>query len=124
MKLSLSLRVILAAVLVAGMAMAADVTGKWTGDVNGPDGGAMQISFTLKQEGAKVTGSVEGPGGNIPIQDGKMDGDILTFTITFDGGGGGMKIAHEAKVNGDEMTLTVKMEGQSGPGSMKLKRVK
>ena len=114
--------------LAAGLALAADVTGKWTGEVAGPDGGGMSIALNLKQDGSKLTGSVEAPGGQVmEIQDGKIDGDKISFAVSFDGGGGAMKVAHEGTVAGDEITLHIKMEGgQEGGhgGPIKLKRAK
>jgi autotransporter translocation and assembly factor TamB len=112
--------------LTAGVALAADVTGKWTGEMNGPDGNSMTLTFNFKQDGAKLTGTVEGPGGQaLEVKDGKVDGDKISFVISLDGGGGEMKILHEGTISGDEITLNVKMEGGPGDGpggSLKLKR--
>jgi hypothetical protein len=120
---------ILCAVLLAlaGAAFAADVSGKWTGDVSGPDGGSMTITYNFKQDGAKLTGTVEGPAGAIEIKDGKVDGDKISFTITFDAGGGDMKVVHEGTVKPEEIALNFKMEGGPGDGPsgpITLKRVK
>ena len=101
---------------------AADITGKWSAQMNGPDGGGMTMTFTFKQSGTKLTGTMDGPGGEpLQIQDGKVDGDKISFAISFNE----MKIVHEGVVKGDEITLTVKMDGGPGdsPGPMVLKRV-
>jgi hypothetical protein len=101
---------------------AADITGKWSAQMNGPDGGGMTITFTFKQSGTKLTGTMDGPGGEpMQIQDGKVDGDKISFAVSFNQ----MKIVHEGVVKGDEITLTVKMDGGPGdsPGPMVLKRV-
>jgi hypothetical protein len=127
MRIPNRIRCAILVLLAAGMALAADVTGKWTGQMSGPDGGGMSISFNFKQDGTKLTGTAEGPGGDpIQIQDGKVEGDKISFTVSFDGGGGEMKIMHEGTVKGDEITLNVKMEGGGeGPnGPMPLKRAK
>ena len=108
---------------LATAAWAADVTGKWSAQMNGPDGGGgMTMTFTFKQSGTKLTGSVDGPGGEpMQIQNGKVDGDKISFAISFNE----MKIEHEGVVKGDEITLTMKMDGGpgGGPGPMVLKRV-
>src|ERR1017187_1566569 len=92
--------------LTAGLALAVDVTGKWSGEMSGPDGGGMSITFTFKQDGTKLTGTADGPGGQpLQIKDGKVEGDKISFAISFEGGDGEMKIVHEGSVNGDEMTL-------------------
>jgi hypothetical protein len=89
----------------------------------------MTITFHFKQDGAKLTGSVDGPGGEpAQIADGKVDGDKISFAVMFDGGGGGMKIVHQGTVQDDEMTLNIQMDGPGGPGGgpgpIKLKRTK
>jgi len=56
-----------------GSALAAtDVTGTWTGEFSGPNGGnGFQISFTFKQDGTKLTGTVQGAQGDpIAISEG------------------------------------------------------
>ena len=114
--------------LTAGLALAVDVTGKWSGEMSGPDGGGMSITFTFKQDGTKLTGTADGPGGQpLQIKDGKVEGDKISFAISFEGGDGEMKVVHEGSVNGDEMTLNIKMDGGpgGGPGGpLKLKRTK
>jgi len=101
---------------------AADITGKWSGQMSGPNG-EMSLTANFKQSGTKLTGTMDGPGGEpMQIQDGKVDGDKVVFAVAFND----MKIVHEGTVNGDEMTLTIKMDGGpgDGPGPIKLKRVK
>ncbi len=105
--------------LLAAAAFAADVTGKWTGQFNSP-GGDMTITFNFKQTGDKLTGTVTGPGGDLEIQDGKVSGDKITFTISFND----MKIQHEGALKGDEISLSMKMDGGEAPGPMILKRAK
>ena len=118
--------IILSALVLAlgtGVAFAADVTGKWTGEIAGPDGGSMTITFSLKQDGTKLTGTSQGPQGDpLEIQDGKVDGDKISFTVSF----GDMKIKHDGTIKGDEIALNVKMEGGPGEfgGAMTLKRAK
>jgi hypothetical protein len=104
---------------------ATDVSGTWTGAFGGPDGGGgMQIAFTFKQDGAKLTGTVQGPQGDaMAIGNGKIDGDKISFTVAFNG----MTITHEGTVNaaGDEIKLTSKSEQGDFPGGeMTLKRSK
>ena len=47
---------------LAFAAMAADVTGKWVGQVQGRNG-AQDVTFNLKADGSKLTGTVLGGGG-------------------------------------------------------------
>jgi opacity protein-like surface antigen len=116
----------LVALLCTSAALAADATGKWTGQMKGPDGsGDFEISFTFKRDGAKLTGTVQGPQGDpIEIIDGKVDGDKISFVVKIDANGG-MTITQNGTISGDEIKLNSKEEGGDFPaGSMTLKRVK
>ena len=104
---------ILAFTTVTALA-AGDVTGTWAGEFKGPDGGTgFQVSFTFKQDGAKLTGTVAGPQGDpIEIIDGKVEGDKISFKVAFNG----MIISHEGTVTGDQIKLTSKSDQGDFPG--------
>jgi hypothetical protein len=114
MKLLLSVCAVLMLGFSAATAFAAtDVTGAWTGKMVGPNGDGFQITFTFKQDGAKLTGTVSGPMGDpMEITAGKIDGDKLTFDVSFNG----MTIHHEGVFSGDTIKLTTKAEGGDFPG--------
>jgi hypothetical protein len=96
---------------------AADINGRWEGSVSGPNGD-FQIAFNFKVDGAKLTGTVESPNGDIPIDDGKVEGDHISFKTHFDDS----EINHEGTVSGD--TIQLKVEGPWGKSEMTLKRAK
>ena len=122
MKRLLCICAALAIAFCASTAFAADVTGTWKGNMVGPNGDSMQITFTFKQDGTKLTGTVTGPQGDpIEIAEGKIDGDKLSFTVNVNG----MVIKHEGVISGDEIKLTTKTDlGDFPGGEMKLTRVK
>ena len=100
-------------VFSAASAFAADVTGTWTGKMAGPNGDGFQISFTFKVDGAKLTGTTTGPQGDpMTISDGKVDGDKLSFNVSFNG----MTIKHEGVIAGDTIKLTSKSDSGDFPG--------
>jgi hypothetical protein len=107
---------------------AADITGKWAGQMSGPNGDGIAITFEFKQDGTKLTGTADGPGGQIlQITNGKIVEDKLSFTVSFDGGGGEMKILHEGTLSGEEIKLSIKFDGRpdaDGPSGIVLKRAK
>jgi hypothetical protein len=115
MKMLLSLCAALLLTFSAATAFAAtDVTGTWTGKMVGPDGNDFQITFTFKQDGAKLTGTMGSPMGGDPMEftDGKVDGDKISFSMSFNG----MTIKHEGVITGDTIKLTSKAEGGDFPG--------
>ncbi len=97
-------------------AWAADVTGKWVAEVPGRQGQTMQMTFTFKVEGDKLTGTISTPRGESPIQDGKIQGDEISFTQVVEFGGNQMKFLYKGKVSGDEIKFTRQREGGEGPG--------
>ncbi len=105
------------------MALAADISGAWSGQMAGPGGGdGFALSFTFKQEGMTLTGTVAGPQGDpIAISDGKVDGDKVSFSISFNG----MTFKHEGTISGEEIKMTMKSEGGDFPGgSFTIKKTK
>jgi hypothetical protein len=123
MKKLLAICAVLVMTLGAAKAMAADVTGSWTTSMQGPDGNSMQLTFTFKQDGATVTGSVLSPMGGdpMPISNGKVDGDKFTFDVSFNG----MTIHHDCTVTGDTIKMTTKSDSGDFPGmELTLTRVK
>ncbi len=99
------------AVLLSASAFAADIAGKWKANAPGPDGQTMEIVFTLKAEGSTVTGTSSTPMGELPISNGTITGDAISFDVDA----GGMKISHKGKVTGDTMTLKVTFGGGEMP---------
>ncbi len=99
----------LAVVIVAAL-QAADVTGKWVAQVPGRDGQTVEQTFTFKVDGEKLTGSVSGPRGDVPITDGKISGDDLAFTLVVQDNT--VKLLYKGKVAGDEIKFTRQREGR------------
>src|ERR1041385_8942352 len=101
MKLLLTLMAVFALV-----ASAADVSGNWKGTAEGPNG-AIERSFTFKQDGAKLTGETNSQfTGKSAISDGKVEGDAISFTITANFQGEELKISYKGKITGDTIKLT------------------
>ncbi|MBZ5584986.1 MAG: hypothetical protein LAQ30_22805 [Acidobacteriia bacterium] len=96
-------------------ALAADISGTWTGTMAGRGGGeGFTLTYVFKQDGAKLTGNVQGPGGEpLEIKDGKVEGNKMTFAISFEGPNGSMKISNEGTISekADEIKLVSKFEG-------------
>src|ERR1700730_1188256 len=96
----------LLACLMVTSAFAADVTGKWTAQVPGRQGNTQETTFNLKADGSTLTGSVSTPRGEQEIKDGKIDGDNISWSQTFERGGNSMTLTYKGKVSGDTIEFT------------------
>lgn len=104
--------------LTSLVALAADVTGKWMSEAPANGKGGPQ-TFTLKQDGSTLTGTVEaGRGGPANVSNGKVDGDKVSFEVTREFNGNSMTTKYSGTVSGSSMTLTA--EGARGSREMKL----
>lgn len=99
---------LLGALALAATMYAADITGKWTGKMETPNG-SRDVNMAFKADGATLTGSVSGRNGDTPIENGKIDGDTITFTVTRKFNDMEMKTNYTGKVAGDSIKLNYKM---------------
>ena len=107
--------------LFALAASAADISGTWKATAEGPNG-AMERTFVFKVDGSKVTGKTTSSMlGESVINDGKVEGDTVTFTIKVNLGGEEMNLNYKGKVSGDTIKFTV--EGPNGPIQWNAKKV-
>lgn len=110
------------AALFAISALAADVNGKWSGEVEGRNG-KRPVSMELKADGATLTGSVSGPGGRVnPISDGKLDGDNISFTVAVEFNGNAFKMLYSGVVSGDTIQFKQTREGADRAVEFTVKR--
>jgi hypothetical protein len=101
------------ALLVATPVFAADIDGKWTGSVT-TAGGEFPVSFTLKADEKKLTGTTTGPDGSeIQIKDGKIDGANVSFSVTLDFGGMPFTVAYKGVLAADQIKVSADVMGQA-----------
>jgi hypothetical protein len=101
-------------VLLSIAALAADISGKWTAQVPGRGGQTREATFNFKVDGNTLTGTVSGRGGDMPIADGKIDGDSISFTQTLEFNGNSMKFLYKGTVSGDSIKFTRERDGGEG----------
>ena len=99
----------LLAVLVFAFAsvtlLAADFNGKWTATVESPRG-TQTITFNFTVAGATLTGAVTTPRGEMPISEGKIDGDNISFATVMSRDGNEFKLLYTGKAVGDTIKFT------------------
>lgn len=91
-------------------AFAADIDGKWTGQIQGPQG-AMDITIVLKADGEKLTGTYTSQLGEATIKEGSIKGNDVAFKVDREFNGTKFTIVYKGKLAGDELKLTRTFEG-------------
>jgi hypothetical protein len=114
------LAVVVALCVVAFVPLhAADIDGKWSGSIDTPMG-AIPIDFNFKADGATLNGSMGGPdGGQIPIKNGKVDGNKISFNVSVDFGGMSLDFVYTGTVSGETLQMSSDFMGMPFMFSMK-----
>lgn len=111
------------ALLLAASLFAADISGKWKGTAEGPNG-TIERTFTFNVDGNKLTGETESQMlGKATINEGKIEGDAISFSINANFQGNEMKLEYKGKISGDEIKLTVEFPGGGQTAEYTLKRI-
>jgi len=109
---------ILLGLLIAPAVWAADIGGKWTAEMETPRG-PSEMSFEFKVDGENLTGTITNRRGESEIEDGKIEGDTVSFKQVMNFGRE-ITILYTGKIKDDEIEFTRKFEGGSpggrGPG--------
>jgi hypothetical protein len=107
-----AIALIVALSLAAGAAYGATVDGKWEGLVKGPDGNPSPISYLFKAKGTIVTGTVAGGGVTLPIRDGKIVGNNISFALDVEYGGRQMMFQYKGVVAPNQIKFIAQIMGQ------------
>src|SRR5690349_17579407 len=108
--------------LLLAVAVAADISGKWTGDMPGRGGDMAPATFNFKVDGEKLTGTMTGPQGDIPLQEGKVAGNQISFSTTLDFGGNSVKLLYKGTLAGDQLKMSREREGSGQAREFTIKR--
>ena len=108
-----SLCLVVMAIIAAAVGDAQDISGKWKGQMQSPNG-PMDLVFNFKATGDSLTGTVEGPMGELPIINGRVDGKTFFFQVNA----GEMAISHQCTAMGD--SISMKIPGMPGGEAMEL----
>ncbi len=118
-----SLLTVLIAVFAFTISHAQGISGKWKTSLEGPQG-SMELSFTYKVDGGKLTGTVSSPMGSQEINNGKVTENEFSYEIDMMGN----VMKFNGKLDKDIIKLAMKMpegapEMPGGPGELNLTRV-
>jgi hypothetical protein len=107
---------------LACLAVAADIDGKWTGEYAGGVGSRlMRLEYTFKADGNTLNGTtlVGQDGEQVPIKNGKIDGNKVSFVVEVEFNGIQLKFDYSGVLSGNELRLSFKTEmpgGDTGGG--------
>ena len=103
-------------------ATAADLTGTWKAALETPNG-PLETTFQFKVDDGKLTGTAANQfSGELPISDGKVEGDNLSFSVKASFNGNDFKLNYKGKMAGDEIKFTVEVAGMDRTFEMTAKR--
>jgi hypothetical protein len=113
----------LLALAALAVAAAVDATGTWKGNVE-IDDESRELTFDLKTDGGKLTGTVGGLlERSLDINEGKIEGAIITFFVITDWDGNAVKLVYKGELAGDEIKFTVSADDGSWSAEVRAKRV-
>jgi hypothetical protein len=96
------------------VAAAADPSGTYKAEMPGRNGATQTITITLKADGNALTGNIANARGEMPISDGKVDGDNISFSQKMNMQGNEIVMKWKGKVDGDTLKLTRSMTTPDG----------
>lgn len=100
---------LLALIALPFTAFPADLSGTWKSEFDSQIG-RQKYTYTLKQEGDKLTGKANSEINNekreTPLSEGKIDGDKVSFVEMLNFNGNDIRIAYSGTVSSNEMKLT------------------
>jgi hypothetical protein len=89
-------------------AWAADATGRWAAEFDTAIG-VQKYTYDLKADGSKLTGKAISRLGENDIQEGKLNGDEISFVEMQKYEGQDLRIEYTGKVSGDQIKFTRKV---------------
>lgn len=117
MKRKITTAVLLLCTVFTCFAAIAELTGKWKGTVKMADGNIVPLTYILKVDGEKLTGTVITPQDDLPIYDGKVKGADFTFKV--DVNGNAVPSSGKFYTEGDSVTMIADLEGQKLKSTLK-----
>ncbi len=98
-------------------ALAADLNGKWTAEVQGRNG-PQTITFDFHVDGSTLTGKVTTMRGDVDISNGKVDGDNISFDQVMNFNGNSMTMSYKGMAQPDGTIKFTRTFGGGGGGGM------
>jgi hypothetical protein len=101
------MRILTLALFLAGWLQAADFNGTWKANYTSPDGRDRETKFVLQTIGSALTGTIVDASEETPIQDGKVIGDAISFSVVSNVKGEQWKVKFTGERTGDIIQLKI-----------------
>ena len=103
------LRAGMAAAFISALSMSAaepkpDPAGTWSWSFTTPGGDKVQQKLKLKMEGEALTGVITAGGVDMPIQEAKLEGNVVTFRVVRERDGTKRTANYRGELKGDTIT--------------------
>jgi hypothetical protein len=82
-----------------------NLNGKWTGLLKTDQGDEYPLLYNFKIEGNQLSGTAKTPKGDLPINDGKITGDSISFNVIIND----MEIDHSGRFYGDSVVVDISL---------------
>ena len=101
--------------LVISFTATGDLNGKWTGVLKTDQGKEYPLLYNFKIDGDQLTGTAKTPNGDMPISNGKINGDDFIFSVMI----GKMEIDHIGKFYGDSVGVDISLGDAKSHATLK-----
>ncbi|MGA2273585.1 MAG: hypothetical protein ABSH00_08520 [Bryobacteraceae bacterium] len=102
---------VLLLILCAVAAWPADISGQWKAEWAAGGGSSKQSTFTFKQEGTVLTGTISGEESELQIREGKVNGDDVSFVVAHKIGSREATMTYTGRLSGNEIKFKVSFPG-------------
>ena len=108
-------------VSLAGSLVAADLTGIWMGEVPGRNGEKQDLAFRFQTVKGEVTGVMFGDEFDLPVQELRVEGERISFSVTNVNFYDGKKVRtiYSGVLTGKTLELTKEQAKAADPGKPK-----
>jgi hypothetical protein len=107
---------------LVSVSFAQGINGTWKGQRPGRDGAMMDVTFKFVADGEKLSGSTMMRDNEVPISDGKISGNDLSFVVKMEFGGNTVVMKYTGTLSSNEVKLKSTREGSDRVTEITLKR--
>ena len=105
------LSVVVAFTLLSPLLAGHPAEGSWKAEFTDPRGNQRSVIFRFKVSGARLAGSFVLGRESMPIEDGEVEGETLSFRVTLSVGEMDLELLYRGRLQGDTLHLVQETRG-------------